>query len=311
MVEQPRMSRIDISHAVEVLLIAAAPERSEELKSLWGKHEERVHLTDSPELDIGAWFGIIQVTKVTLDQVWLLSFAAWRAIQAYSGVIDHLDDCHAPFDKEQVAAINGQAKADADFDDLLVMVRTFRETQESSNRDWPTSVPQPTITNDFTDRQDRAAYELACISGAFIFLHEVKHIAFKSDNNAPASAIEEEIACDLFARNFLMQSADKYAFDSGQDVAKVKAKRALGIMFAKMLMLEISPLEKWSSAGGHPAVGDRVRALLADVPQDVADYFWLATSSLLIAMCRSRSSLPHRISFNGCKDLANQLAGYL
>lgn len=311
MTDQLGTSRLDVSRAVETLLNAAAPEQAEELTRLWGQHEDRVHLTDKPSFDIGAWFGVVQATELTLEQVWLLGFASWRAIQAYSGVIWLLDYCHAPFNRDQVSATHGQVEADRDFDTLLQMVRELRDPQRFQGREWPSGIPRPTTTNQFADPQHRAAYELACISGAFIFLHELQHVLFERDGNAPATVVEEEAACDLFARNFLMQSTERYASESQQDAAMVKSKRALGIMVAKMLMLEISPLEQWSSGSDHPAVGERVRAFLADVPTDVTGHFWLAASSLLAAMCRSRGRLPENIQFNGCRDLTIQLAGCL
>jgi hypothetical protein len=56
------MGRLDASKAVDILIRAAAPERAPELPTVWGNHEDRVHLTDDAGFNIGAWFGFIQAT---------------------------------------------------------------------------------------------------------------------------------------------------------------------------------------------------------------------------------------------------------
>jgi hypothetical protein len=56
---------LDVSKYVDRLIRAAAPERAGELGSVWGQDENRVHLTDRPAFDIGAWFGLIQLTEAT------------------------------------------------------------------------------------------------------------------------------------------------------------------------------------------------------------------------------------------------------
>jgi hypothetical protein len=121
---------MDISNAVDFLIRAAAPERAPELPHTWGDQENRVHLIDNQGFDIGAWFGMIQVTEGTLRQLWLLGFASWRAIQAYSGVIWLLEQSHRPFNREEIAALHGQAAAVAAFDALIAKAKAFREAAE-------------------------------------------------------------------------------------------------------------------------------------------------------------------------------------
>jgi hypothetical protein len=104
-----RMARLDVSNAVDLLIRAAAPGRAPELRHEWGDQINRVHLTDDPGFDIGAWFGLIQVTESALRQVWLLGFASWRAIQAYSGVIWLLQQTNRPFNRDEIAVSHGQA----------------------------------------------------------------------------------------------------------------------------------------------------------------------------------------------------------
>ena len=106
------MNRIDVSEAADALIRAAAPEHVDELSELWGTGPDRVHLVDKGAFDIKEMFGLIQVTEITLRQIWLLSFAAWRAIQAYGGLFWYLNLARQPFERA-IAALHGQVEADA------------------------------------------------------------------------------------------------------------------------------------------------------------------------------------------------------
>jgi len=107
------MARLDISAYADRLIRAAAPERTSELDVAWGSSENRMHLTDDARFDIGAWFGFIQLTETSLRQIWLLGYAAWRAIGAYSGIFNLLERCRLPFVRDEVARGHGQVEADA------------------------------------------------------------------------------------------------------------------------------------------------------------------------------------------------------
>lgn len=80
---------MDVSKVVDALICGAAPERAADLATLWGTGENRVRLIDAPGFSIRAGYGVIQATEITLRQIWLLSFGAWRAIEAYSGIIGY------------------------------------------------------------------------------------------------------------------------------------------------------------------------------------------------------------------------------
>lgn len=180
------MNRIDVSKIVDLLLRGAAPERAGDLAALWGTGADRVHLTDSGGFDIGAIFGVIGTTEITLREIWLLSFAAWRAIQAYSGIIWYLGQRERAFIRDEVAAAHGQAEADTDFDTVLAKARELREGGDLDSFAWPKDIPAPAIDNKFDDPQDEAAFNLAWIAGAYIFLHELQHILFQRAGNGRA-----------------------------------------------------------------------------------------------------------------------------
>jgi Peptidase U49 len=306
-----RMARLDISKYADKLIRAAAPERAAELGSVWGQDENRVHLTDSPGFDIGAWFGLIQLTEATLLQIWLLGYIAWRAIVAYSGILDLLALCRFPFVRDEVAASHGQAEADADIDRLLARARAFRNTTDLDAEPWPDGVPEPSERNEFDNAQDKAAFDLLCIAGAYIFLHEIQHVRFEREGNKPPNPRDQEDACDEYAREYLLGKVEEYASSTGEPADKVMAKRALGIAVAKVLILEITPAEQWAGSESHSSVGKRVREFLASLRNPLPDYFWISVASFLAAICRSRGRLPERIPFDTPRELALKLADIL
>jgi hypothetical protein len=160
------MNRIDVSEAADALIRAAAPERVDELSELWGTGPDRVHLVNKGAFDIKEMFGLIQMTEITLRQIWLLSFAAWRAIQAYGGLFWYLNLARQPFERDAIAALHGQAEADAEFDALLSKARALRKGGNLDTFEWPADVPEPTRENIFSNQHDEAAFNLACIAGA-------------------------------------------------------------------------------------------------------------------------------------------------
>jgi hypothetical protein len=305
------MNRIDVSRAVDLLLRGAAPERVTELSALWGGGEDRVHLTDGGGFDIGEFFGVIQTTEITLRQIWLLSFAAWRAIEAYNGILELLSHNGLPFNREEVAGLPRQAAADKAFDEALSKARELREAIHLDSVKWPSDIPEPAIDNKFVNRAHQVAFNLACIAGAYIFLHEIQHVRFGKLGTRPSHPHDEEMACDHFARNFLTANINLYVAQSGEPIESVRAKRALGIAVAMIVILEVTPLEQWQGTDHHPPVGVRVRSFLENLGGEVTENFWISIASFLAAMCRSRGRLPQQIEFHSPRQLAFSLANCL
>ena len=53
---------MDVSNAVDTLFGGVVPERIEELKTLWGKHQERVRLLDVDRFLLQMAFGSVQIS---------------------------------------------------------------------------------------------------------------------------------------------------------------------------------------------------------------------------------------------------------
>lgn len=89
----------EVSELVLALLRGAIPERSEELAALWRHALNFDVIQDKPGFEIkGGGFGSVVFTPRTLHQIWLLGFAAWRAFEAYGGILQALPALGLPYD---------------------------------------------------------------------------------------------------------------------------------------------------------------------------------------------------------------------
>jgi hypothetical protein len=73
-----REKTMDVSDAVDLLLISAVPERKSELGRLWGVGEGRVRLAGANHFNIGESFGVIQTTETSAPPPVLLGRACLR-----------------------------------------------------------------------------------------------------------------------------------------------------------------------------------------------------------------------------------------
>ena len=55
------------------------------------------------------------------------------------------------------------------------------------------------------DGNGLVAFDLVCRSVAFAFRHEFRHVMYCADNSAPSTLPEEEIVCDVWARDEIVE----------------------------------------------------------------------------------------------------------
>lgn len=72
--------------AVERVVFASAPEQEPKLRAIWKRHSHHFTIVDDRggmTLDAGA-FGVVRFSHRTMLEFWLLSFATWKALEAFS-----------------------------------------------------------------------------------------------------------------------------------------------------------------------------------------------------------------------------------
>jgi hypothetical protein len=247
-----------VFQAIDRLIVAAAPERRADLDPFWSRYRPQFVLgADRPGFVMEANpFGAVIFTNKALLQLWLLGFAAWRAVEAYSTIIRVCAGSQILFDPPSVAELPGQRELDAQFDRLLASAAELGKARDDKTFHWPEDVPQPGTEN-FASIYDKAAHDLVCIATAYFFLHELKHLAFAQDLNAPNDPLVEELACDRFARDFLLDMVPAFAAGIGKSTEEVLAKRVAALSLAAFVLLDLTPLQRWNTSRTHPAMAER------------------------------------------------------
>jgi hypothetical protein len=172
---------------------------------------------------------------------------------------------------------------------------------------WPAEVPEPTDDRSSLRTDDeRLCFDIAILAAAATFLHELAHVRFWVDGNAPEDGQEEERQCDAFSRDFLLSHAPTYASDTGQSEQLVIRKRVMGLATAAFVIDESS--RGAAASDTHPTSGDRFRYLALNFPLSENDDAWVYTAALMLAAVRRRGAVPTGISFSSARNLCEQLA---
>lgn len=136
--------------------------------------------------------------------------------------------------------------------------------------------------------QDQAAHDLTLMSTAFAFLHELRHVMFFRDG-APPARPEEELSCDVWARDFLVAKLGEYARTHGVPYERVLRKRSIASALGVLTLYETS--DRWGDAGtkDYPPIADRMDAALLGTPLQPNDPFWMYYGAVLVAILRRRN----------------------
>jgi hypothetical protein len=249
-------------------------------------------------------YGTVQVNELALKLVWLVGFTAWKAVDAYSGILRALQIRRDAFDLSVLNRVPGQQEADAAFDSAMAQVRELCLSRSLADFTWPADVPYPSEGLKLSDIREHAIYDLVCMAGAYIFLHEIRHSQLWRDGQTPGDTIAEERECDHYAREMMLGMVQQYAEDSGYPESLVRAKRTVGILFAKLVILTMTPKSSWSGSAHHPAVKDRLKAVLNEVTEPIPDWFWPICAALLAAFARHYGVIDAPMAFDDNRQLA-------
>jgi hypothetical protein len=139
------------------------------------------------------------------------------------------------------------------------------------------------------DKQHEAAFDLVSLALAFAFLHEFRHVMYSVDNSAPSTLPEEEIACDIWARDFMMSGLAAYAKKHGHDYVDIPQKRATAITLVAVIIHAMTPTHAHRGNRQYPPVAERLTAMISGYNLPTGSLFWLFTACLLIAVTRQEN----------------------
>jgi hypothetical protein len=307
------MTNGDVSpkQAVIFLMKGAAPERADEIDALWTEYHPAVVLVDdATRVTLKADKDHIEFDAKTMDVFWLIGFAGWKAIECYSPLVI----CSAATGEPVADLIeddNGLPDVERSYKERRAAAQTLIDAKTSALAPWPDDLPRPSADRDaFADDQYKVAYDLTCLAVAFTLFHEFRHVTLEFDDMRPSDLREEEIACDVWGREFMTVKLKAYAEAHGHNYHEVLRKRSMGLALAALILHEITPV--WDHGGNRQyfAVADRLHALLEDTPLPGNDHFWIFAASLLIGIFRQKH-IPIDAPLLPAADLARYLIGKL
>tara|TARA_R110002110_G_scaffold415337_1_gene649275 strand:- start:6445 stop:7368 length:924 start_codon:yes stop_codon:yes gene_type:complete len=300
--EQP-----DPKVAVKAAMIGAAPERKDELAELWARYDPAVELAQKAgKITLNANKDRIQIDPRTMDVFWLIGFSGWRAIESYSPHVilsaatnqklsdlfdcdDELDEIERSY-RERLAAAQALIKAD-----------------DTESIAWPDDIPRPIDDrNAVSDPQYQTAFDLTTLAVAYTLFHEFRHVMLDVDGERHDDLREEELSCDVWAREFMTAKLDAYGERHSHSYQEVLRKRSMGLVLASLILHEITPFYEHGGSYAYFSVGDRLRAILSSTNLADNDHFWRFAASVLVGIYR-RKRMPIDTEPMSAKLLADHL----
>jgi Peptidase U49 len=287
-------------------MIGAAPEREDEIRSLWQQYHPSVVLSDSGKFRLDANRQTITIDVKTPDVFWLIGFSGWRAIETYVPSVMTAAMTNMPV-AEVMRHDKDLPAVERDYKERLVAAYNFLKAERATKAPWPPDIPRPSADrNALDDDQYKATFDLTTSAVAFTIFHEFYHVILDQDRKRPKERPEEELACDVWAREFVTVRLEAYARSKGLDYHQVMQRRAMTLSLAALILHEITP--EWERGGNcdYFSVAIRIRTILDNTPLPANNHFWNVAAALLIGICRQR-----QISVNAPAMTARALTSYL
>lgn len=280
----------DPVEAVLSLLSGAVPERKAEVECLWEKYAPGIMVSKSARgiVKLDATGERIAFAPKTIDLFWLIGFSGWRAIECYSPHVV----CSSKMNLNLEDLFRTDyclPRIERDYKERRAAVHALVAADDGTNIHWPPDLPRPTADRNALDcPQYKSAYDLTLLAFAFALFHEFRHVMLDVDDGRPTDRREEEMACDVWAREFMTAHVADYAKQHGHSYADVLRKRSMGLALAALVLHDITP--EWGHGGSrqYPPLVDRLEAILGNTALSPDDPFWVFTASLLLGVFRQK-----------------------
>lgn len=263
------------------------PERLDEVSDLIATHSaqfRRVGDKRGFNLDAGA-YGAIQFTQRSLGQLWLFGFAGLYALHSFSGVIFLVKCRGLKFDLAEIDGLPEQKEENERFSRIIETIKGLNSAESEYDFSWPAGIPKPEEGKP-KDTEQAAVFDLVLMATAYVFLHELKHVIFESEGNAPEDSLNEEMECDSFAVEMMLSKVQDYSAESGYPEDQVRMKRSISIALGSAFLAVATPRNNLGGTATHPAVHDRWSATLGRIDLEDGDFYWLYFASLAIALLK-------------------------
>jgi len=225
----------------------------------------------------------------TLRTFALLGHAAWRVFECHCPHVLLSSWTGKPIDAEMMWNDEGFAGAQEAFEDFLLTAQRAIDAKSADEIDWPNDLINLAADPSTLNTRQRAMRDLSLMALAYAFLHEIRHTMFRDLAEEQLDEPAEELECDIFAREALLDQVGAYAAETGEPVDLVLAKRATAISLGAFAVYELTAPEQRRGSSKYPPFADRFDALIigARIPED--SYFWVFAATLLLATLRRQN----------------------
>lgn len=301
------MSDPNYAALVRDLILDAVPERRDEIHTLWNRYEPIV----SP-IKSRPGFTVETLRSIELDPkifhiAWLMGFSGWRAIETYAPHVVGVTTTGLTL--EDVFKLDEELGSfELDYKTRAEAARILIKAAEDVNLEtWPPDIPMPQSSrNTLPNEQDKVAFDFVCLVLAYIFLHEVRHLMFVAENDIPNERPEEEISCDVWAREFLTVQLASYAAAHGHSFEEVLTKRSMAMVIGVLILHETTPETVHWGTREYPPIVDRVHSLISGTNLPDNSHFWLFAACILTGLIR-QTHRPLNITATTYRTLAEKL----
>ena len=298
------------------------PEHRARLEEFWEKYAVCFKRVDGKTgIVLNANKHRVQFTCKDLQVMWLLGFALWKSIELFSPALlvpnltgassssvlaldDDLDDIELAYSQRMAAVVT-----------LISAVKLDPER-------WPDDIPLPVDSRDkLLDSQDFAAFDLVMMAISVLFLHELKHVEFHAQHDAgiprPEKPAEEELQCDLWARDWFISDPTDYAHKSGHSYQEVYSKRAMALLLVceYLRLAEQYTLAKRHASvvisNDYPTLAQRIDALSGAISPPDDDNYWVFSACILLAETRRQGKDPSPLDDMSSKEITENLIDVL
>ncbi len=143
-------------------------------------------------------------SESTLAAVWLLGFTAWKIFSYHR--IDFVSNLRVG---QKLKFLWNQNEDERYLENEVIrelhfIVERILREKNFSTTNWSDSVLPRQVNKVGFNCEQQANFDIFMIATSFLILHEVKHVMFNNQESACPERLDEEIACDTFAKEFLL-----------------------------------------------------------------------------------------------------------
>jgi len=280
--------------AVLLLMNATVPERANEIAQIWKDCRPQVQLIQaSSGIKLEADKDVIVFDDKTMTLFWLIGFSGWKAIETYAPAVVGAVTDGLPVDAVLANDPNLE-DVERDYKERLAAARSMIAADDPSSVPWPPDVPPPVADRKaFVDVQHLAVFDLTCMATAFTLFHELRHVLLYKTGARPEERPEEELDCDVWARDFMMAKLAAYADGHHHTYQEVLAKRSMALALSALIVAVITPEMAQGGSAEYFSVSTRLEAIILGTPLPDDHNFWVLAAAVLISLFRQRGvALP-------------------